>query len=146
MTRVQLRAGRITALLAILAMGAFASVAFAATITGTDSANKLTGTNGPDTIHALGGNDKVSGGGGGETIDGGAGTDLLKGQDGADTITGGAGFDSIDGGNGNDTINSHNDGSFDVVECGAGNNDTANVDAGDRVDDDCENVNIIPPV
>jgi len=28
MTRVQLRAGRITALLAILAMGAFASVAF----------------------------------------------------------------------------------------------------------------------
>jgi len=32
------------------------------------------------------------------------------------------------------------------VECGAGDNDTANVDAGDFVDDDCENVNIIPPV
>jgi Ca2+-binding RTX toxin-like protein len=143
MTRTHLRAG--IALLAIIAAGAFTSVALAAVITGTENSDKLTGTAGADTINALGGTDKVSGGGGADTIDGGAGTDLLKGEGGADTITGGLGFDSIDGGDGADTINSYGDGSGDFVECGAGN-DVANVDAGDFVDDDCETINVIPPV
>ena len=141
MTRVQLRAGRITALLAILAAGTFASVAFAANIDGTDRSDKLTGTNGADTINAKGGVDKVSAGGGMDIVDGGSETDLLKGEGGADTITGGAGFDSIDGGDGADTIEAV-DGEADFVECGNGNNDVANVDDLDFVDDDCETVNV----
>jgi Ca2+-binding RTX toxin-like protein len=143
MTRKHLRVG--LTLIAVVAAGTFTSVAMAAVINGTDNSEKLTGTSAADTINALGGTDKVSGGAGGDTIDGGAGTDLLKGEGGGDTITGGLGFDSIDGGDGADTINSYGDGSMDFVECGAGN-DTANVDAGDFVDDDCETINVIPPV
>jgi len=75
----------------------------AATVRGTDAADKLSGTPGPDVIAAGGGNDKVSGRGGNDLICGGSGKDDLKGGKGNDTLLGQKGNDGCKGGTGNDS-------------------------------------------
>jgi CotH kinase protein/RTX calcium-binding nonapeptide repeat (4 copies) len=76
----------------------------AATIVGTNSADRLTGTPAADAIAALGGNDKVSGLAGNDLICGGAGKDTLKGGKGNDKLLGQAGKDTLKGGPGNDKL------------------------------------------
>lgn len=76
------------------------------------------GDSGPDTLYGEGGSDSLDGGTGGDNLYGGAGTD---------TITGGAGTDDIFGEGGNDII-FNNDGQADVVDCGTGTGDDAEVD------------------
>ena len=121
----------------------FASVAYAAVITGTANSDKLVGTNGADTINALGGVDKVSGGGGADIIDGGSETDLLKGEGGARHDHRRRGLRQASTAATAPTRSTPPTARQDVVECGNGGNDVANVDAGDFVDDDCETVNVI---
>jgi CSLREA domain-containing protein len=85
----------------------------AATIVGTNGAEKLKGTSRKDVIAALGGKDKVSGlagndlicgGGGKDTLNGGKGNDKLFGQKGNDTLKGGPGNDKLKGGAGKDIV------------------------------------------
>ena len=53
------------------------------------------------------------------------------------------GVDKVSGGgDGADTINAA-DGEQDIIECGNGANDVANVDAADFVDGDCETINVV---
>jgi hypothetical protein len=116
------------------------------------AAEQVVGGAGSDTI--TGGTDanNLSGGAGDDTIDGGAGDDTLRGGDGADQLVGGpgddliigdAGQDKITAGDGNDTILAA-DGVSEVIDCGAGNNDTVVADrgAGGATDTPigCENV------
>lgn len=106
----------------------------AATIVGTDKADRIRGTSGPDVIVGLGGNDNIYGAGGDDIVCGGYGADVLKGGAGddrlfgqqdwlsfdrggtflvGDTLRGGAGDDHLNGGydrrranqeGGNDTV------------------------------------------
>ena len=95
--------------------------AWAATIKGSDGADRLTGTPRPDAIFGHGGND---------TIAGQAGNDLLDG---------GLGRDSLTGGTGADRIWSAQDATRDTVACGGGR-DLAGADLSDSVARDCETV------
>ncbi len=97
------------------------SAAWAATISGTDRADRLTGTFRPDRIFGHAGNDVLSGLGADDLLDGGLGRDTLR------------------GGVGNDRLWAAQDGARDAVACGAGR-DLANVDLGDAVAADCETV------
>ncbi|MFY9469985.1 MAG: calcium-binding protein [Solirubrobacterales bacterium] len=81
----------------------FATVAFAAVVTGDDTSENLKGTNGADTITANGGDDKVNAKRGNDTITGDLGNDRLWAGRGDDTVNGGDGNDKLHGGDGNDT-------------------------------------------
>ena len=96
------------------------------------------------------GTDMVVGGRGGDTLtQDPASTAFIQlvGGPGVDTLTGGQGNDIIDGGpgsgetllgrEGNDYINAR-DGEFDLVGCGSGENDTADLDGSDGFSS-CEN-------
>lgn len=74
----------------------------------------------------------------GVTITGNADANLLHGGTTADTLTGGPGADSLYGMDGNDTLNAW-DGIADVVNCGSGSSDVADVDSIDTVTG-CESV------
>jgi CSLREA domain-containing protein len=76
----------------------------AATIVGTNGAEKLKGTSRKDVIAALGGKDTVSGLAGNDVICGGGGKDTLKGGKGNDTLLGQKGNDTLKGGPGNDKL------------------------------------------
>jgi CSLREA domain-containing protein len=76
----------------------------AATIVGTNGAEKLKGTSRKDVIAALGGKDTVSGLAGNDVICGGGGKDTLKGGKGNDKLLGQKGNDTLKGGPGNDTL------------------------------------------
>jgi hypothetical protein len=98
------------------------------TCVGTNKADKITGTNKADTIRAKGGKDNINGRGGADDIDAGQGRDKVRGGDGNDTI------DIADG-------------DRDLVDCGAGNDDTLIFDGDDAVlpgadpeDANCENL------
>jgi len=78
----------------------------AATIAGTDGADRLRGTSGDDVIAAGGGNDRVVGLGGDDVVCGGAGADLLRGQGGDDALRGGSGKDELRGGSGSNRCRS----------------------------------------
>jgi hypothetical protein len=99
------------------------------TCVGTNKADKITGTNQADTIRAKGGKDNINGRGGADDIDAGQGRDKVRGGDGNDTI------DIADG-------------DRDLVDCGAGNDDTVIFDLGldqalpgaDPETGDCENL------
>lgn len=58
--------------------------------------------------------------------------DVIYGNGEADVISGGKGSDVIGGGPGNDLIRTR-DGSVDVIDCGRGRKDRAEVGPGDRV-------------
>lgn len=100
-------------------LGAAPAGALAATLTGTNHADRLVGTSGADTIDGRGGND---------TLLGLAGNDLL---------IGGLGRDKIVGGPGNDLIAANGDAARDTISCGTGT-DVVNADPGDSVARDCE--------
>jgi Ca2+-binding RTX toxin-like protein len=94
--------------------------------------------------------DHLIGGRGGDTLTqnpasnafislvGGTGVDTLTGGQGADNLEGGAGQDTLVGREGNDLIFAR-DGEFDLVGCGTGTNDTAELDASLDAFSGCEN-------
>lgn len=65
-----------------------------------------------------------------DRITGSNGNDSIRGRGGADEITARRGRDVVRSGAGNDTVNLV-DGDRDLVDCGAGNNDTVIVELGD---------------
>jgi hypothetical protein len=75
---------KIAATVAVGAVLSLASVAMAATITGTDAPETLTGADQDDAIYGRGGNDALLGAAGNDTLDGGAGADDLRGGTGQD--------------------------------------------------------------
>jgi hypothetical protein len=127
----------------------------AITITGDDGPNVISvdsngnfimyrDTSGPyivaganDTLRGIAGNDQIDGGAGDDTIHGGADDDTIVGGPGRDSINGDGDYSGTALG-GNDTIKAR-DGEVDQVTCGWGA-DTAEVDAGDIEDVDCETV------
>ena len=93
--------------------------AIAATIAGTNHADRLVGT-----PHA-------------DTIDGRGGNDTILGLGGSDLLIGGLGRDKIFGGPGNDSIAANGDAARDTISCGTGR-DIVNADPADSVAADCE--------
>jgi Ca2+-binding RTX toxin-like protein len=127
--RIQIGLGaRLTPFVAVAAFTlAFAAVAVAAVITGTNGPDQIRGTNQADQISALGGNDFVEAERGNDQVDGGTGSDKLEGNRGADTLNGGDARDELRGGPQNDTLNGEN--GRDNVD-GQDGNDTLNGNAG----------------
>ena len=138
-------------------------VALAATKIGTDDPDTIMGTKGPDTLVGKGGSDWIDGRGGKDVIRGGPGNDnplspsigMLEGGPGADVIWGGPGIDmmsdgpwpgdsavdTLRGGDGNDDLLTYNrPAARDIVNCGAGGRDSAEVDRKDVVRNNCEKV------
>jgi Ca2+-binding RTX toxin-like protein len=148
------------ALTLLLASG----VALAVTKIGTAGHDTLIGTKGSDELLGKGSSDWIEGWAGQDIIRGGPGSDDplspvigdLDGGLGADIISGGPGDDSLydggdsavdilKGGNGNDFIISfsyNRPAARDIVSCGAGSHDNAEVDRKDIVRGDCERVGI----
>ena len=73
-------------------------------------------------------------------LDGGHGADSISGGTGDDTLEGRGGSDTLVGGRGDDRLLAR-DGGADTVSCGDGA-DTAIADAADRIDEDCEAVDV----
>jgi Ca2+-binding RTX toxin-like protein len=140
-TRIR-RAGFVAAL-ALLTAIALASVAWAATLVGTDEPDKLVGSPNNDKILGHGGNDRISAGEGDDYIRGGGGNDYIEGRLGDDHIIPGPGADvHTKGGGGNDIMEA-DDSRHDYVECASGRNDQAYIDVRPVGDDfgNCEYVN-----
>jgi len=113
----------------LLAVGVFASVAYAATVHGTSNAdwgkakdhfsdppgcgagcgNMIHGTGGQDTIYGHQGWDYIGAGAGGDVVHGGLGMEIIQGEDGDDLIFGDRGHDHVFGGPGNDRIHVEDD-------------------------------------
>ena len=89
---------------AVLASGALAATAAAATIGGDDRPNRLIGTHQADSIDARGGNDRVRALGGDDGVLAGDGNDVVRAGAGNDDVNGLRGFDRIFGAAGNDTL------------------------------------------
>ncbi len=139
-------------------------VALAVTKIGTNGPDTLIGTKGSDELVGKGSSDWIEGRAGQDVIRGGPGSDdplspaigNLEGGLGADIISGGAGDDSLydggdsavdilKGGDGNDWFMSfsfNRPAARDIVRCGDGSRDHAEVDRKDIVGDDCESVRI----
>ncbi len=107
------------------------------------SIENATGSDHADTIRGSSAGNLLAGGGGNDSIEGGAGADNIRGGDGDDVLSGGDGTDDIAGGEGNDTITDYSfDGSVDVIDGGAGDDQLFNEmlesggswDGGDGVD------------
>ena len=116
LSKGELEMRRIFAATLVLALGAtlaFATVAAAETIRGTQGNDVLLGTPGPDRIIALGGADIITGGGGNDLLKAGRGTDI------------------VDAGDGDDAVFSR-DGEADEINCGAGE-DTVQADVFDTL-------------
>lgn len=135
------RASLLLSMVAVL-VAAFAGVAFAKNVFGTNGDDVLRGTQVADDIRGMGGNDELYAGAGNDRLNGGDGNDLLHGHGDNDTLTGGFGGDRIVlgdgrdsalGGPGNDLIQAFRDDFPDFINCG-GDYDTANVQAGDYID------------
>ncbi len=105
---------------------------------GNNKANTLVGTRFGDRIRGLGGADVLRGLEGDDCLEGAGGNDLLVGGAGNDVLKGGPGQNTLNGGSGNDTIRARN-GRADLVLCGAGTRDVAEVDFADAVSG-CERV------
>ena len=92
------------------------------------------GTNGPDFLKGTNGSDWIEGRGGKDVISGGPGDDFLFdgqfGEGAVDTLEGGDGYDIL--------IAINGPAARDIVSCGAGRDDWAEVDRKDIVSDDCE--------
>jgi hypothetical protein len=111
-------------------------------LTGTRFADVVRGTRAAEIYRLFRGADKVRAGGGSDVVFAGPGRDLVRGGPGNDELYGGPGRDILIGGPGNDTINAR-DGRRDRVRCGPGI-DTVIIDRVlDRMEDDCEIVELI---
>lgn len=97
---------------------------------GSAEADSLAGTPRADTLLGLGGDDRLGGRGGPDRLVGGPGSDWLSGGVGADQLLGGSGKDRL----------LARDGRADRLNCGAGDRDSAVVDAVDQVSATCERV------
>lgn len=136
------------AVAALGAMLAFAAVAIADNVTGTQGNDVLTGTTLDDHIVAKKGDDQVSGLAGNDNISGNKGNDVVNGDEGDDVLTGNQGADQLNGGTGNDLIKARGDGHkfADTIACGEdpdgldADSDTVLADRNDVVAGDCENV------
>jgi hemolysin type calcium-binding protein len=134
----------IVSIAAALMVAVFASVALAASFSGTDGRDVIDGTYRGEVISGLGGGDTLNGRGGEDTVRGGAGVDEVSGGFGADEAYGNAGDDylidapdtSTDllyGGRGRDNMQARDFPAVkDVVYCGS-ERDTAYVDKLDVV-------------
>ena len=107
------------------------------TVNGSYGNDTLRGGAGTDTLRGIAGNDQIDGGAGDDTIHGGADDDLIVGGPGRDSLNGDGDYSGTALG-GNDIIKAR-DGEVDQVTCGWGA-DSAEVDAGDLEDVDCETV------
>ena len=116
----------------------------AATIIGTDGADKLVGTDTSDVIVGLGGDDSIYGLGADDTICAGDGTDVVYAGDGNDLVFGGAGDDRLIGGNGNDDLRGEADSdrifgqADDNIQNGGADTDYCYSSAGTNVYISCE--------
>jgi Ca2+-binding RTX toxin-like protein len=162
------RKGGMALTLALVALGAFAAIASAAQLVGTEGDDTLVGTPGPDYILGHQGNDILEGKAGRDLIRGGIGNDTEKGGPGSDVMYAGPGVDVLMGGKGNDTIFARaradvsepgadtvfggpgndvifvRDGEPDVVSCGSGF-DVVFADPTDIVRPGCERVHVKEP-
>ena len=118
-------------------------VALAKFISGTDGDDTLRGTKYADNIFANAGNDVVNGLKGNDSLTGGTGNDKVYGGAGKDKISGKNGEDEEYGGKGKDHIWSAGE-ERDVVDCGRGGKDVAEVDPLDQVVN-CERVEVVTP-
>jgi Ca2+-binding RTX toxin-like protein len=134
------RVGLIVTIALLLMVSAFASVAYAKTLVGTNGPDDLEGTNNRDTVYGLSGGDDINGKLGTDDLYGGRGGDEIKGRGHDDYIVGGLGHDELYGGFGDDRIEAA-DGLKDDVDCGTGEEDVASVDKGLDNVSDCEFVN-----
>jgi len=132
---------RAVLILATMMLGVvmLSGVVLAKNVTGTNGVNELKGTNKADKIRGLGGSDYINGRAAADELYGGRGKDEVRGQRGRDYISGGRVTDDLFGGRGNDTIKAK-DGYKDYVNCGAGANDKAYVDADLDTWVNCEDV------
>lgn len=99
----------------------------------------VNGAKGGDRVRGGAGNDWIRTGLGRDRIRGGAGDDRLVGVYARDRIYGGKGNDRVGGGDGNDLLFAGE--GTDFVLCGTGTDD-AHVDQQDRVQEDCESVEL----
>jgi Ca2+-binding RTX toxin-like protein len=108
------------------------------TLNGGGGNDALNGAGGADTINGDSGNDNIRGGPGNDILEGGSGSDSISGEEDADTLQGGSGDDILLGGSGEDSMFGDKgndelravDVFRDTVDCGAGNNDHADIDTG----------------
>ncbi len=98
--------------------------------------DRITAANGKDEVYGAQDDDLLRGGAGNDELYGGSSNDRVSGEDGVDEVNGGSGSDNlvggrgvdqIYGGSGNDTV-SADDGSAEIVDCGFGAEDRANID------------------
>ena len=106
------------------------------TVAGNAGADILYGVEGNDSLSGGAGIDVLVGGNGLDTLDGGSESDALYGEDGNDALYGGTGFatDILVGGGGNDTLDgsasvasgqARNQGDYDLMDGGAGDDNYA---------------------
>lgn len=134
----------LAALLAMAALGTFASAANAApsceeepqivgdtyfgtpcddTIRAPRNVTTIYGEGGNDILYGQRGNDSLFGGDGNDRLYGGVGDDHLRGEAGEDFLSGGFGADNLDGGNDSDYV--RGDATIDVIgDSGGSGNDT----------------------
>jgi hypothetical protein len=111
-----------------------------------------------DQLYSYSGKDGIAGGDGSDYIRGGEGDDGLYGDSGNDRIHGESGNDEIFA---NDRVNGEQDviygesgddkifaqdGERDIISCGPGDDDKADVDTLDAAKADCESVSNLPPI
>lgn len=107
---------------------------------GDDTVTRVRANNAGVTTATLGdGKDSFLGHGGRDVVDGGSGDDQITGLGGDDDLTGGAGIDVVDGGDGGDVIRIQDGAAGDRGTCYTGT-DTAYADAGDALDEFCDQV------
>ena len=110
------------------------------TISGLGDDDCLFGQDEKDDITGAGGDDLVKGNKGADTIAGDADDDTVKGSKGPDEVVGGSGKDTLAGGKADDLIKAA-DGEKDKINCGP-QFDTAKVDPIDKVNRNCEKVQV----
>lgn len=129
--------GRVTGTGCVVALTCLtvAGVALAVTEHGGKGRDRLLGTKGDDTLRGLRGRDVLIGGRGRDVLIGGRGRDVLRGGPGRDGFNMRAGVRLA--APGRDKIDAR-DGRQDEINCGAGGNDLAIVDAFEDGVYDCE--------
>jgi Ca2+-binding RTX toxin-like protein len=125
------------AFLAALACVAGSGAAIAINDHGGKGSDRLVGTSGADKLKGLAGRDTLIGGKGRDTLIGGKGRDVLRGGPDRDSFNMRSGVQLA--APGRDKIDAR-DGGQDEINCGAGGNDLAIVDAAEDGVYDCEKV------
>ena len=127
----RITAGVITADIVDASAMTYSGTTATLTMVTASTATTVTGSGGYDILYgATATASSITGGAGNDSITAGSGNDTILGGAGDDTIVAGSGNDSINGGDGNDTITmAGNLASGDVIDGGAGTEDTLLVSA-----------------